>query len=185
MRVTNSMISDTITRYLMQQSRDLQKVQEQISSQKRINRPSDDPVGIRKVLDYRNQMATVEQYLDNVDRGTTRLEFTEITLKMVDELMAVVREISQTQAKGSTVSRDLAAKEVRNLYDQTVELASSKLGKNYMFAGHQTDTPAFGHIAEGTVAIAVSIPIDPKTTCVMRLTLIPLNSAASGLPPTA
>ncbi len=148
MRVTNSMISNTITRYLMQQSRDLQKVQEQISSQKRINRPSDDPVGMRKVLDYRNQMATVEQYMDNVEQGTIRLEFTEITLKMVDELLAVIREISQTQAKGSTDSRDLAAKEVRNLYDQTVELANSKLGKNYMFAGYQTDTPAFGHVAE-------------------------------------
>lgn len=150
MRVTNSMISNTITRYLMQQSKDLHKVQEQISSQKRINRPSDDPVGMRMVLDYRNAMATVDQYLDNIERGTTRLEFTEITLEMVDDLLAVVREISQTQAKGSTASRDLAAKEVRNLYDQTVELANSKLGKNYMFSGHQTDTPAFGHAVKVT-----------------------------------
>jgi flagellin-like hook-associated protein FlgL len=148
---------------------------------------------MRKVLDYRNQMATVEQYLDNVDRGTTRLEFTEITLKMVDELMAVVREISQTQAKGSTVSRDLAAKEVRNLYDQTVELANSKLGKNYMFAGHQTDTPAFGHIAEvsgGTPgdlvfglsanASSVTIEITDDTGAVIN-TISPAGGGTDGL----
>ena len=29
-----------------------------------------------------------------------------------------------------------------------VDLANSKLGNNYMFSGHQTDTPAFGHIVE-------------------------------------
>jgi len=61
MRVTNSMMSNTITRYLMRQSEALYNVQEQISTQKKINRPSDDPTGMRKVLDYRNKIATVDQ----------------------------------------------------------------------------------------------------------------------------
>ena len=65
MRVTNSMMSSTITRYLMRQSENLYKLQEVISSQKRINRPSDDPVGMRKVLDYRSQMSTIDQYMDH------------------------------------------------------------------------------------------------------------------------
>jgi flagellar hook-associated protein 3 FlgL len=77
MRVTNSMMSNTMTRYLMRQSNDLYRVQEQISTQKKINRPSDDPTGIRQVLDYRAKIATVEQYLDNIGRATTRLESTE------------------------------------------------------------------------------------------------------------
>ena len=193
MRVTNSMMSNTITRYLMRQSEDLYKVQEQISSQKRINRPSDDPVGMRKVLDYRNQMATVDQYMDNVERGTTRLEFTEITLKMVDDLLGVVREISQAQAKGTTSSRDLAAREVRNMYDQTVELANSKLGKNYMFAGHQTDTPAYGHVAEvsggtpgnlvfGLSADATSVTLEIKDdTGAVINTIIPAGGGTDGI----
>lgn len=193
MRVTNSMMSNTITRYLMRQSEDLYKVQEQISSQKRINRPSDDPVGMRRVLDYRNQMATVEQYMDNVKRGTSRLEFTEITLEMVDDLLGVVREISQTQAKGTTSSRGLAAKEVRNMYDQTVELANSKLGKNYMFAGHQTDTPAFGHVVEvsggipgdivfGLCADATNVTLEIKdNTGAVINTIVPAGGGTDGI----
>lgn len=148
MRVTNSMMSNTLTRYLLRQSESIYKVQEQISTQKRINKLSDDPTGMRKVLDYRNNIATVDQYLDNIGRATTRLEATEITLDVVDDLIGVVREVSQQQAKGTTQSRSFAADQVRDLYDQVVALANSKSGKNYMFSGHQTDTPAFGHAVE-------------------------------------
>ena len=90
MRVTNSMMSNTITRYLMRQSERLYKVQEQISTQKKINKPSDDPAGMREILDYRNKIATVDQYLENIKRATTRLEFTEITLDVVDDLIAAL-----------------------------------------------------------------------------------------------
>ncbi len=150
MRVTNSMMSGTITRYLMRQSSDRYRVQEQISTQKKINRPSDDPTGMRNVLDYRNKIETVDQYLDNIGRATTRLEFTEITLDMVDDLIGVIRELSQQQAGGTTQSRTLAADQVKDIYNQVVELANSKSGKNYMFSGHKTDTPAFGHVVKIT-----------------------------------
>jgi len=148
MRVTNGMMSSTLTRFLMRQNEGLYKVQEQISSQKKINKPSDDPAGMRKILDYRNKIETVDQYLSNIQRGTTRLEITEISLDAVDDLLAVTREISQQQAAGTAQSRAFAAEQVRDLYSQVVDLANSKLGNNYMFSGHQTDTPAFGHIVE-------------------------------------
>jgi len=171
MRVTNSMMSNTITRYLMRQSEALYNVQEQISTQKKINRPSDDPTGMRKVLDYRNKIATVDQYLNNIDRATTRLETTEITLDIVDDLIGVVREIAQQQGKGTTQSRRFAADQVRDLADQVVELANFKNGKNYMFSGHKTDRPAFGHMVEisggtagalefGLAANATNVTID-------------------------
>ena len=148
MRVTNSMMSNTITRYLMRQSEELYKVQEQIATQKKINTASDDPVGMRNILDYRNKIATVDQYLDNIKRGTTRLELTEITLDVVDDLIGVVREISMQQAGGTIQSRAFAADQVKDLYDQVVDLANSKSGENYMSSGHKTDTPAYGHVME-------------------------------------
>jgi flagellar hook-associated protein 3 len=171
MRVTNSMMSNAVTGYLMRQSEELYKVREQISSQKKINRPSDDPTGMRNILEYRNKIATVDQYLDNLARGTTRLETTEITLDVVDDLIGVVREISQQQGKGTTQSRLFAADQVRDLADQVVDLANTKSGNNYMFSGHKTDRPAFGHVVEvsggtagdlefGLAAIATNVTID-------------------------
>ncbi len=154
MRVTNSMISNTLTRHLMRQSAAIYRVQEQIATQKKINRPSDDPVGMRQILQYGNNIATVEQYMDNIQRATTRLESTEITLKVADDLISVVREISQQQAKGTTESRLFAADQVRDLYDQVVGLANFKNGSTYMFSGHKTDRPAFGHVVEVSGGVA-------------------------------
>ena len=171
MRVTNSMIANTMTRHLMRQSESIYRVQEQIATQKKINRPSDDPIGMRKILQYRNQIATVDQYMDNIQKATTRLESTELTLKVIDDLVAVVREISQQQAKGTTQSRLFAADQVRDLYDQVVELANFKNGSTYMFSGHKTDRPAFDHVVEvsggaagnlefGLAAAATSVTIE-------------------------
>jgi flagellar hook-associated protein 3 FlgL len=141
----------------MRQSEELYKVQEQIATQKKINAASDDPVGMRNVLDYRNKIATVDQYLDNIARATTRLELTEITLDVVDDLIGVVREVSMQQAGGTTQSRAFAADQVKELYNQVVDLANSKSGENYMFSGYKTDTPAYGHVVEISGGISLGL----------------------------
>jgi flagellar hook-associated protein 3 FlgL len=137
----------------MRQNEGIYKIQEQISTQKKINKPSDDPAGMRQVLDYRNKIATVDQYLANIDRATTRLESTEVTLDVIDDLIGVIRELCQQQARASSQSRAFAVDQLKALYNQVVELANSKSGKNYMFSGHKTDTPAFGHYVEITGGI--------------------------------
>jgi flagellar hook-associated protein 3 FlgL len=157
----------------MQQNQGLYKLQEQISSQRKILRPSDDPAGTRRALGYRNTIATVEQYLDNVQSGISRIEMVEINLDMAYELLGVVREISQAQVDGTTTSRSLAALDLQDLNSQLEALANSKMGNNYMFSGHQTDTPAYGHgvkisggspedIVFGLAADASSVTIEIK-----------------------
>ena len=193
MRVTNSMMSNTLTRYLMQHSKQLYRVQEQISTQKRINRPSDDPIGMRQVLDYRNKIGTIDQYLANIERGISRLEFSEITLDATSDLVGVVKEICQQQADGSTQSRLFAADQVRDLYSQIVELANTKNGKNHMFSGHKTDRPAFGHVVEinggaagdlefGLAADATNVTIDvlDESGAVIN-TIIPAGGGTDGV----
>ena len=145
MRVTANLMAASITRYLVKQNQELYRLQQTISSQKKILRPSDDPAGTRKVLGYRNTIATVEQYLDNVSSAISRIEMTEINLDMAFEILGVIREINQSQVDGTTTSRRLAADDLRNMYDQLEGLANAKMGNNYMFSGHQIDTPAYGH----------------------------------------
>jgi flagellin-like hook-associated protein FlgL len=148
MRVTANLMAGSITRYLVKQNQELYRLQQKISSQKKILRPSDDPAGMRKVLGYRNTIATVEQYLDNVGSAVSRIEMTEINLDMAYELLGVVREMNQAQVDGTTTSRRLAADDLRNMYDQLEGLANSKMGNNYMFSGHQTDAQAYGHVVK-------------------------------------
>ena len=190
MRVTTNVMTDTIARYLTMHNDQLFKVQLQIASQKRINQPSDDPIGMRKVLDYRNKIATVQQYMDNIGRAKSRLDFSEITLGMADDVIKAIREIALIEADGTPDSRKLAADEVRNLYRQVVDLANSKLGNNYLFSGHQTATPAYGHVVRvsGTTAdpivfgladnaASVTITIQDSVGAVIRT----INPAGGGI----
>ncbi|MEJ2729194.1 MAG: flagellar hook-associated protein FlgL [Deltaproteobacteria bacterium] len=143
MRVTNNMMTDSLVRYLTAQNEALYERQTIIASQKRINRASDDPLGMGKVLDYRQTLSSIEQYETNIQSGQERLEITEITLDLVDELLQGVRAIAMSEAGGTNESRQLTAEEVKNLFDQVLDLANSKLNGNYMFSGYQTQTAPF------------------------------------------
>ena len=143
MRVTNNTMTNSIVRYLTSQNEALFERQKIIASGKKINKPSDDPIGMGKVLDYRQTINSIEQYQTNVQMGKTRLEVTEINLEMVDDLLQVVRAISQTEAGGTTQSRQLATENVKNIFDQVLDMTNSKLNGNYMFSGYQTKTAPF------------------------------------------
>jgi flagellar hook-associated protein 3 FlgL len=143
MRVTSNMMTDSLVRYLTAQNEALYERQTIIASQKRINRQSDDPIGMGKVLDYRQILSSIEQYETNIQSGQERLEITEITLDLVDELLQGIRAIGQTESGGTAESRQLVAEEVKDMFDQVLDLANSKLNGNYMFSGYQTQTAPF------------------------------------------
>jgi flagellar hook-associated protein 3 FlgL len=147
MRVTNNSMTDSLVRYLTSQNEALYERQTVIASGKRINKPSDDPTGMGNVLDYRQTLASIEQYQTNIQNGQNRLEIVEADLDLVDDLLQGVRGIAQTEMDGSTASRQLAAEEVKNLYDQVLDLANSKLNDNYLFSGYQTKTAPFSRDA--------------------------------------
>jgi flagellar hook-associated protein 3 FlgL len=64
-------------------------------------------------------------------------------LDLVDELLQGLRGIAMSEAGGTTESRQLTAEAVKNLFDQVLDLANSKLNGNYMFSGYKTQTAPF------------------------------------------
>ena len=143
MRVTNNTMVHSIVRYLTRQNEALFDRQNTIASGKKINKPSDDPLGMGRVLDYRQTIASIEQYQTNIQRGKTRLDVVEVNLELVDELLEVVRAIAEDEAGGTTASRQRAADNLKNLYDQILDQANSKFNDNYLFSGYQTKTAPF------------------------------------------
>jgi flagellar hook-associated protein 3 FlgL len=145
MRVTPKITISNFIRNIHQQGGDILKAQEQIASQKRINRISDDPIGMGRVLGFRSNIAAIEQYEENIDQGISRLEFNEITLDFASDLVLTARRVAEEySAVGTTVEqKQHAADQIKDLYDQLISLANSKFNNNYVFAGHATDTPPF------------------------------------------
>jgi flagellar hook-associated protein 3 FlgL len=155
MRITQHMMSNIFASNLRKQTESMLQRQEQIATQKRINRPSDDPNGMARVLSGRSTLAAIGQYVANIKQGTSRLEMTEESLSMADDLVQQARRLAE-QTSGSEITseeRQFAASQVKEIFSQLKQIANSKYGDRYMFAGHQTDTAPF----------AVDDPTDPYT----------------------
>ena len=143
MRVTNNMMTDSLVRYLTAQNEALYERQTIIASQKRINKPSDDPIGTGKIMDYRQTLSSIGQYQTNIQRGKTRLEVTEVSLDLADDLLQLVQGVAATEVNSTTASRQVAAETIKRIYDQVLDLANSELNGSYLFSGYQTKTAPF------------------------------------------
>ena len=148
MRVTNSMMTATVKRNLFRQAEQLARKQETMSSGKRINRPSDDPLGFGKVLDYRRTLSSLEQYDRNIQNAENRIEFIETTLEGVEELIVDAKNWAVNQSGSEAMDREAAITSVQNIREQILQLANSKMGNVYVFGGFQTLAPPF--VADGT-----------------------------------
>ena len=148
MRVTNSMMTATVKRNLFRQAEQLANKQETMASGKRINRPSDDPLGYGKVLDYRKTLTSLGQYDRNIQNAKNRTEFIETTLEGVEELMVDAKNWAVNQFVSASMDREAAITSVQNIREQMVQMSNSKMGNVYVFAGFQTLTPPFA--SDGT-----------------------------------
>ncbi|MFH1982204.1 MAG: flagellar hook-associated protein FlgL [Pseudomonadota bacterium] len=145
MRITPNQISNTVTGNLFQRAGKLVDAQTRVSTQKRINRPSDDPAGMSSVLNYRKTIASIDQYQRNVGVAKTRLDIVETTLGMADDLVNQAKRITAANASGSSdaASRAIAADQITDIRDQLLGLANTQQNGVYLFGGRKTDTPPF------------------------------------------
>jgi flagellar hook-associated protein 3 FlgL len=173
MRITQNITTNNFISYIHQQSENLLKTQEQVASQKRINKISDDPIGMGQVLGYRSNLATIDQYGENIDQGVTRLELNELTLDLAFDLITTARRLADdfSGPEVSVETRQAVAYQVKDLYDQVMQLANTKFNDNYIFSGHATDTAPFTRDAnfnatyngdDGQVRIVVAENVEVK-----------------------
>lgn len=141
MRVTNRMSSETITRELYKNHQLLLEAQIRLSTGKKINRASDDPSGMRKLLDYRKILSSIDQYNSNITHGKSNLQVTEMALEeMVDALyqaktIAIQYGSNQDPAKAQEI--------IESVYETIMDIANTRFGDSYLFAGHATDATPF------------------------------------------
>lgn len=124
---------------------DLMELNLKASSQKNINRPSDDPVGMARVLEHRDTIASLEQFERNVDTAKGWLGLADAKLTRVNEILSRVRALAEQAATGTIGgdNREQISYEARQLYEEMIVLANTEYEGKYIFSGHKTDQQAF------------------------------------------
>ncbi len=145
MRVTNKQMADNAMAGLFRESEKLLYAQEKVTTQKRINRPSDDPVGAGQVLRYRQALAGIAQYQQNSLIGENRINLVETTLEAAQAQVDMASKLASENANnlGNADARAIAALQVEQIRSQVLQLANTRSGANHLFAGRLSDTAPF------------------------------------------
>lgn len=152
MRVsTNTIFQSGIARISELQSAQV-KLQQQISTQRRILTPSDDPTGSARAIDITHSQSVNSQFIENRKLVNNSLAFEEATLTNVTDLLLAIKStvISAGNGAFSDRERGFLAAEVRGQMSQLLGLANTRDGVgNFIFSGSKTDTQPFIQTATG------------------------------------
>lgn len=119
------------------------KLSTQMSTQKKINRPSDDPVVAIRALRLRSSVTEITQYYSkNIPDAESWLSVTEDALKNLSQIMTNM--IAQC-TKGSngplkTEDRQIILEQLKALGEEVYSTGDSDYAGRYVFTGYRTDT---------------------------------------------
>lgn len=145
MRVANKTIYDTVTYNLSNCTQGLNQANEIVSSGKRINNLSDDPVGLTQALNVKSTISNLEQMQRNISTGNSWLVSSESALIHVQDILSETKTlcIQMSNATIDSGQRVSAAETVQNLFNEIVSLANTNIAGSYIFSGSKTDTTPF------------------------------------------
>lgn len=141
MRVTQSMLSNNMLRNLSNNYNKMGKLQDQLTTQKRITRPSDDPVVAMLGLGYRDSLNKVQQYSRNISEATNWLDSTDDAISQGVKVLQRIRELTVQASNGTYEEgqRGAIAVEVDQLKKQLETIAQTQVGGKYIFNGKNTN----------------------------------------------
>ena len=144
MRITSQMMINTNMADIQTNKLLLNKYNTQMSTQKKINRPSEDPVIAIRALRLRSSLNQVSMYLDkNIPDASSWLDITEGAL---DEGNSIITQLYGYCTQGATDSysseqRQTIAETLNKLKDAFYAEGDVEYAGRYVFTGYKTDTP--------------------------------------------
>lgn len=150
-------------------------LQEQLSSGKQINRPSDSPSGTVTALQFRNSVARSNQYDRNIADGLSWLGLADSSLSSVVDQLQRARQIVLQGKNGASTSQDRAAiaAEIGNIRATVIGLANATYLDRPVFGGTSGASTAYdatgayqgdNGTVDRNVAPGVTVRVDVSAT---------------------
>ncbi|MBE6024130.1 MAG: flagellar hook-associated protein 3 [Cellulosilyticum sp.] len=143
MRVTNGMIRNTTLNGLYNNMNALSKTYAQMSTGKKIQTVSDDPIIAGRALKLTTTVLETTQYESNVKEAMSWMENTESALDNMTKMLREIRTKCEQAANGTYEkdSLDAIKTDIEQLWTQLQDEANVTYGGRYVFSGYKTDTP--------------------------------------------
>ena len=144
MRITTKVIQNNSLRNINTNKLLQDKLSQQMSTEKKINRPSDDPIIAIRSLRLRTNVNQITQYYErNAPDAESWLEVTESALTSMND---VITDMYDKCVKGSNEDLKLEDRRIiltalEELRNEVYATGNSDYAGRYVFTGYRTDTP--------------------------------------------
>ncbi len=157
MRVTQSMISQHTLRNMSSSYEKLMNLQEQATSGKKLNRPSDEPISAVKSLNYRTNLNENNQYKENFTEAYKWLDNSDGSLEEANKVMQRIRELTVSASNGTKLEdeREAIRLEVSGLKEHLVSIANKNIEGKFLFNGINTGQAPVDN-KSGTIVVGAS-----------------------------
>lgn len=151
LRITQGMLFDRALLDVRSGLLDRLRIQEQVATGRRVNRPSDDPSAALRILPLRARIQDFGRILENVDLARESLDLGAAALEDASEIMQRLREVTVEGANGSKSESDRKsmAAEVDQLLQQMLGVANARRADGHLFGGARTEVSPFELVVDG------------------------------------
>jgi len=152
-RISSQQIFSGGINRLQELNSSLNQTQEQISTGKRVNKPSDDPVAAARILKLDQELSRIETYQRNAGLAENRLQQEESALASSVDVIQRIRELTVQAGNGSLSPNDRKSisSELKERIGQLANIANTRdASGEYIFSGFQGSTAAFGKDSSGS-----------------------------------
>ncbi len=122
----------------------MEDLQHQSATLRKLNQPSDDPVGASKILELRTEKVNGDQFQMNAKLAEAFLNNSDHAISELSELIMRAKEIAISQSSAPSSSehtRTAVAEEVNQLFKQALAVGNRRVGDRYLFGGYKTQKP--------------------------------------------
>lgn len=146
MRISTNQFTQRLAADITRQQSELAAVQEQITSGKRINRPSDDPAHAGRLLGMEQATSQLAQFDRNASAAESRLSLEETALTGITNTLMRVRELALSANNGAVddSTRTAIRAEVEQKLSELYDLGNMRDSNGgYLFSGSNTQNQPF------------------------------------------
>lgn len=172
LRVTQGMMQAQLLRNISNNTRNMDHIENELSTGKKINKPSDDPVGITYALRYRSEISLNEQYQRNIDAAKSNVDHTDTVLGSLTDVVQRVNELTVQGVTGTNPqsAMDAISLEIQQLGTEVISIGNDQLNGKYTFNGQMTDVKPYTTGLESTDTGEVKYQLGSGVTLPVNIT---------------
>lgn len=142
MRITNKIMQNNNLTNINNNKVLQDKLSTQMSTGKKINRPSDDPVVAIRALRLRSNVTEVTQYYSkNIPDAESWLDVTEGALKNTSDILTkMIKHCTGSDGDQTSEDRAIILEQLKALREEVYSTADVDYAGRFVFAGYRTDT---------------------------------------------